>query len=123
LHKLADGKQILHMLNTTGATFVMDGKLHAVEKHYTQFPLITQDTKVTLREPPALPVTAHLPSGYDVLLDVDTKTNTITVPGFAISPYTIIETGAWPSADLNRDGIVDFKDFAILADQWLQEKP
>ena len=40
-----------------------------------------------------------------------------------LSPYTIIETGAWPSADLNRDGIVDFIDFAILADQWLETGP
>jgi hypothetical protein len=36
-----------------------------------------------------------------------------------VEDYTITVE---PDADLNRDGIVDFKDFAILADQWLRTK-
>jgi hypothetical protein len=28
-----------------------------------------------------------------------------------------------PNADLNRDGIVDFKDFAFFANQWLTTGP
>ena len=32
-------------------------------------------------------------------------------------------TGRPPSADLNKDGIVDFKDFAFMASQWLTSGP
>ena len=34
-----------------------------------------------------------------------------------------IECECVPDADLNKDGVVDFKDFSIVADQWLDERP
>ncbi|MGA2173279.1 MAG: GEVED domain-containing protein [Sedimentisphaerales bacterium] len=37
-----------------------------------------------------------------------------------VEDYTILVE---PNADLNRDGFVDFKDFAFFADQWLTSRP
>ncbi len=119
LHKSADNKQILHLLNATGSVIEPNRQPHIINKHSYQFPLILQDIQVTLREPIRLPVVARLPSGYDMVLDANQNTNTIIIPGCAIAPYTVIEIGGFPSADLNRDGIVNFKDFAIFAEQWL----
>jgi hypothetical protein len=34
-----------------------------------------------------------------------------------------IECECVPDADLNKDGVVDFKDFAIVGSQWLDERP
>ena len=121
LHKLSDGRRIVHALNATAAVIEPVQPFVPIPKHYAAFPPISTDTRITLREPIAVPVVAHLVDGSDVTLDADIYTNSFVLPGSAIAPYAVIEMGPVPCpADFNHDNRVDFLDVKILTGYWVK---
>jgi len=120
LHRIADGRQVVHLLNATGAALPTDGQWQCIPKHYTAFPPVNRDVEVTLPRPFTTPVVAHVPRWADRVLQVNIENNSFIVPANTIAPYVVIETGPPPApGDFNHDGKVDILDWEISAHCWL----